>query len=743
MDKIKYVFIIGLFLPMLLIGENSGGSKGEMETTTEQQDKDTLVVGASNHTLVIEQMNYNINALTRIINAPSLPTYEYEKNQLINNLTMTEIVGLEEVADFRTSLLATLGDLEMIEGDKKIFKKVSSIRKDNQKWEALSSALSVPMFATSGPQAAFYVLLTAARTYVDYNVSLDNMKSEEMQALWEIRKNELQNFNNLRVRAFKLVNQLYQKYNLRESDRLTEKTADLFKDIVLQPDVSKRIRLLIDNSPTFSHMAEYHYYLGMSYIDIKKYDKAKVYFDKYKQLYAKAPIFRQNEKLGTIALAEIAYNSKLTLEELDKIADTVLKNMPDNSAATLQLVLAYLKYDEKEKAFNILRKGLDNIKMTDKEILSYTAVQWLDEIKPYKNIYSAIVSILNTDKNLPLDQYILLLRKTSEDKMFMEKLSKLFIVDDNVGWLLSGTFLDKMFYVKDVRLNGTYSFDIGKMFSYSSKLKDNELDLVQNTLRYQSEIKREEILDDVEFIKNNPKFLPIFFYPIDTKREMYRVRKDVDYNKILGRDDNYQLYKDIGNSSIEGINDDELKELVEYGKSKIEEDNSIIEYSDKNGWSWWRKDKIEAKVASLDYLSPSNDSFIESVNLSDYNEYSNEDISINFVGQEIDFFPMWHTFEDGEYEQLYFKGDIPILLTYKKDDMSLYSVEIENKRYYANQIPKEKEDDSWPWYKWIFSPFILIFKLLYYGIYFIGNYIILGVIYVIWLMFDWLFDLFS
>lgn len=43
---------------------------------------------------VVAQMNYCINSLTNIVHNKSMSVLEHESDQLINNLTMQQIIGL-------------------------------------------------------------------------------------------------------------------------------------------------------------------------------------------------------------------------------------------------------------------------------------------------------------------------------------------------------------------------------------------------------------------------------------------------------------------------------------------------------------------------------------------------------------------------------------------------------------------------------------------------------------------------
>ena len=185
---------------------------------------------------VVAQMNYCINSLTNIVHNKSMSVLEHESDQLINNLTMQQIIGLPEIRDFRIDLMDAVSKFEITEEERNLMRRIQSIKRDNMKWAAISNALSPTMLLTGkggfGPQLAFLSLLSAARSVVEYKTMQGEQNIEELQAMWELRKEDMQTINELRKSAQGIVFDLYNKYHLNESDRLTEATANIFNDRV-------------------------------------------------------------------------------------------------------------------------------------------------------------------------------------------------------------------------------------------------------------------------------------------------------------------------------------------------------------------------------------------------------------------------------------------------------------------------------------------------------------------------------
>lgn len=68
--------------------------------------------------MVIAQMNYCITTLTNIVHNKSMTVLEHESDQLLNNLTMEQIIGLYEINDFRIELLDAVSRFEITEEER-------------------------------------------------------------------------------------------------------------------------------------------------------------------------------------------------------------------------------------------------------------------------------------------------------------------------------------------------------------------------------------------------------------------------------------------------------------------------------------------------------------------------------------------------------------------------------------------------------------------------------------------------
>ena len=73
---------------------------------------------------VVAQMNYCINSLTNIVHNKSMSVLEHESDQLINNLTMQQIIGLPEIRDFRIDLMDAVSKFEITEEERNLMRRI-------------------------------------------------------------------------------------------------------------------------------------------------------------------------------------------------------------------------------------------------------------------------------------------------------------------------------------------------------------------------------------------------------------------------------------------------------------------------------------------------------------------------------------------------------------------------------------------------------------------------------------------
>ena len=602
---------------------------------------------------VINQMNYCINTLTNIVHNKSISVLEHESNQLVNNLTMEQIVGLSEIREFRIELLDAVSKFEITEGERQIMRRVHSIKRDNMKWSALSNALNPTMLLTGGgeigPQMAFQVLLTAARSAVEYKTMQGEQNIEELQAMWELRKDDMEVIKELRKSAFDIVYTLYNKYKLKEEDRLTESTANLFNSYISITDANKRVRVLKDNYEIYRKIPAYYYHLGMAYLDKGDYNNAKTQFLTYLDMYSKSPILRYDERSGCIALAMLANEKYIARIEKERLIEMALKNLPSNSAAVLQCAMVYI-YDLKqyENGFQLLRRGIDDINATDRDILYMAMANLLPLVKPYHSLYKTICNTLEGSEEISYDSYTTYLiysqenawQKLSELNKFSECSNRLV----STGWIMKDfnkefhlTLPKNIYYDNDDIL--VYVENHNKKGVIINQEKGNLINLIND-----------KDIDDVKCFKANKNLKYLYVENVD--EGVYRLRKNIDISRIKNETWPRQSEFVLSSSDIDDI--------VDFCKDNIETINAIPEvgYNDAD-----ESFKFVDFVISVDPRAYLLNELVYSL--------SSESIEVKFTGDTLVYTPSHSFLQNGYYVNIILKNGIRIVYKFDKENDTL------------------------------------------------------------------------
>ena len=592
---------------------------------------------------VIAQMNYCINSLTNIVHNKSMIVLEHEIDQLINNLTMEQIIGLYEIAEFRSQLLEHISLLQITEEERNIIKRVNSMKRDNLMSSSISNALNPTMLIFSGRtgvQVGFQALLTLARTAVEFKSAQGEQNIEELQAMWDLKKDDLKEFMSLRKDALDLVFKLYQKYNLNENDRLTEASATNFNKIIMEVDPYKRMRLLLDNNDMYGRLMDYHYHLGMTYIDIDDYQSARPILNQYLNMYNQSPIFRYDEKTGCVVLSKLTFEKNLDDAETEALIQKVLINLPNNGAALLQCALIYFDdLNNPSKAFHLLRAGIDNISLTDKDAVMMLITNLLPEIKKHPEIHSQIVAAISKCKEIDINSYISFIVNNRDDKMW-GTLAETIKLEDVYKKPWYRWFTGREYHKKtEILFPDNFSTDIDNIQIFIEKHGKDKLKIEQNSQLFVDAFKKEHALKKVSCFKSNKSLIYIFLDPLGG--DFFSVKKGLDYEKIKMFD-----YPGMDNFVL---TESDLKDIVTFCKKNKGRNNqfTIIKSQNKKN-----RKSLKLKQVDLPYFDNAySDSVISEAHIDDYNPSTliGHKFRLHFVGDSLMYQPSPFYQQSGNY----------------------------------------------------------------------------------------------
>lgn len=620
--------------------------------------------------MVIAQMNYCITTLTNIVHNKSMTVLEHESDQLLNNLTMEQIIGLYEINDFRIELLDAVSRFEITEEERALLRRLQSIKRDNMKWAAISNALNPTMLLTgnAGPgmgyQLAFQTLLTTARSAVEYKTMQGEQNIEELRAMWDLRKEDLNTINDVRKTALSIVFSLYNKYHLSENDRLTEATANLFSNYISDPDAAKRVRLLEDYRKTYEQIAEYYYHLGMGYVDLGQYDKAKPNFVAYLNMYKKAPILRYDEKSGCIALTRLSYEKNLSNKEKEQLINIALQNLPSNSAAVLQCAMVYLyELKDEKKGFDLIRMGIDDPNASDHNLLFMAAAKLLPMMAKYPVLNMNIQASFSKNSGINFDSYITFLINAKENAW--ENISKIISFNDVSyrKWyhLWIGTHLnDELHIILPERI----SYNVGDISIYIENHKAKKVTIQQLRTAFTEGVTLDEI-EDIDCFKAN-KDLKYLYFETLIPDKVFMLKKNIDYEKIRKEE-----WPRMSEFSFSDDNDD-IKDNTEEIKENIEE---IIDFCKSHAPKSYDTN-LECEEWGNDYI----------------NKGESNGAKIKFSGDSLRYRPYHSTKQEGYYLRIVFANGINLMYKYDSDDKDLkpYLYSVSGRTVFANIANKDE-----------------------------------------------------
>lgn len=607
--------------------------------------------------MVIAQMNYCITTLTNIVHNKSMTVLEHESDQLLNNLTMEQIIGLYEINDFRIELLDAVSRFEITEEERALLRRLQSIKRDNMKWAAISNALNPTMLLTGnagtgmGYQLAFQTLLTTARSAVEYKTMQGEQNIEELRAMWDLRKEDLNTINDVRKTALSIVFSLYNKYHLSENDRLTEATANLFSNYISDPDAAKRVRLLEDHRKTYEQIAEYYYHLGMGYVDLGQYDKAKPNFVAYLNMYKKAPILRYDEKSGCIALTRLSYEKNLSNKEKEQLINIALQNLPSNSAAVLQCAMVYLyELKDEKKGFDLIRMGIDDPNASDHNLLFMAAAKLLPMMAKYPVLNMNIQASFSKNSGINFDSYITFLINAKENAW--ENISKIISFNDVSyrKWyhLWIGTHLnDELHIILPERI----SYNVGDISIYIENHKAKKVTIQQLRTAFTEGVTLDEI-EDIDCFKAN-KDLKYLYFETLIPDKVFMLKKNIDYEKI--RKEEWPRMSEFS------LSNDDIEDIIDFCK-----DHAPKSY-DTN---------LECEEWGNDYI----------------NKGESNGAKIKFSGDSLRYRPYHSTKQEGYYLRIVFANGINLMYKYDSDDKDLkpYLYSVSGRTVFANIASKDE-----------------------------------------------------
>lgn len=368
--------------------------------------------------------NECIYTLTRVIRSNSKFAYEDEQFKLNNVLSWEGVPSMESVVTFRSILQTELNKLVINEIEKERFLKKKEKRDNAAARNALLGAVSSVQLNVNLVSIISNVVLTTARTLMDYNAKKEESAAELDDQLWELSKTEMGSVTILRNSAFGVLSEAFGKYDIKECMRLTEDNVNEFLNILEQRDLVLKQNQLQNKEAVYQFFPPYWYELGCAYLDLYKLDTienaidlpmAWKAFGRYEKMSEKYKLYRYDSNLGMIALFQLQYQNDLSDEQKEALIQKVMFNIKNNGNAYLLCALNYWKMGKVNEAYRLMSDCLSNNKITasDEMILTSAASWYMLKDKKIKDYF--VRSLAQAD-NIGVNAYLTFLYAVRNDK---------------------------------------------------------------------------------------------------------------------------------------------------------------------------------------------------------------------------------------------------------------------------------------------------------------------------------------
>ena len=303
----------------------------------------------------------------------------------------------------------------------------------------------------------------------------------------------------------------------------------------------------------------------MAYADNMQYEKAAPILNKYLLLYSIAPILRYNEKIGCIALTKLLNDKNLPTNEKEMLIQTALDNLPGNSAAVLQCAMTYLyELRNEEKALAILRKGIDDVRASDRDLLFMAATKWMSIIVKYPLIKNAICSAFENCKQISLDTYAAYLLKTTPNAW--EKLNKLIKFNNIDDYHIYKPWESILNDELSIVLPPNITYNTKEVSCYFEYYNNSEIHINQLVTAYANSITLDDI-NDVDCFKSNKDLKYLFLENINSD-ETFVVKRNLDYVKIK-KGEAHRMSEFI-------LSESDIEDIIDFCKEHVSKVENVV-----------------------------------------------------------------------------------------------------------------------------------------------------------------------
>lgn len=312
-------------------------------------------------------LNESLNTLTRIMISGDRIVLQEEQDRLDNIWEWKGTTDFVSVLNYRKSLQLSLNELTKNEINKERYQEAFERKSNAAARDAFLNAISGVQVNINPLALATNVLITSARSYMDYNKRKDDLSVELDEQLWKLEQSEMDELARLRQQVQDIYIETFKDFELENNMGLKIAEIEQFYQILEIEDSRLKAQELLDAQNTFQFFAPYWYERGNTYISLfetsenrANLKEAMTSFDRYVDMNEKCQLYRYDPRLGMIAIYELMYRDGLSVQQKESLLQVIVDNIRTNGSARLYAALYYInELGKTDEGLNILRSNLN------------------------------------------------------------------------------------------------------------------------------------------------------------------------------------------------------------------------------------------------------------------------------------------------------------------------------------------------------------------------------------------------
>lgn len=310
------------------------------------------------HTMLA--LNMAIVSIHRIITAQDRIVLDQEYNTIINKLALGNIESDYEMTGLFAELMNFITGKGLRQEEAKRFQERYNRREQRQIVDALSGirAYGGNLWSWLGSLAT-----SCVSSYFSYQSSKAELLEGLNDDLWQLKKEEIEDCNELQVKLLNSSWNLLRQYKLPDEYRLTQESLNGYYKAVNESDPSKRLRMLRARNVerNFQVYPPYWYYRAKAAQEAENDSEALSCWDKFAEVWR--PVLRNDPyKLeeAKYRVQRLAANSEANREEIRRLLGVIQDNISAGDwSNNLFAGVAYFLMGDKDEGIACVEVNVD------------------------------------------------------------------------------------------------------------------------------------------------------------------------------------------------------------------------------------------------------------------------------------------------------------------------------------------------------------------------------------------------